>query len=1191
MAVTAEDFRVEVTDLIARIDALRTQMNATADLDEWDLLLGVLQISLAQLQSIKDGLQLEIDRVVTEIAQLGDVLVEIAPETDPEISDRIAVLSALLVTLQEIRDLEPTVTLLPPPEAPVAVPEPIPEVDVGFGLTDILDPAFWGDLFSDAAAAAFNTSGPIPSLINSAWAGLGDWSSVIWREVKNLPAEIDADTNTSLGSWWSFGLGETERLLHSVVGGAESVIADVLDPIGAFFTDERLLEVANLITSPLGNILSFGLTTFLDALEELARPYFAPIQPILDEMLDNAPPEVRRLLDVQNPDSSIFALVAAAVIGGLVSGTFGRVLAAWLAPVGWWANERFEPRLLGTDELVTLAFRQPDQADVWEAEKARLGISPERWQSLLEAQREVLEPRDLQQALFRGVIGEPEALRRLQALSLTQTDAQILMDTWPELPQVGDVVRFGVREVYRPEIVEAFQLDSDFPDLGEPDWLRIGLATEEFRKFWRAHWELPSITQAFEMFHRTTTDPIEGFSQEVELVDGTTVHRIISEDRLDELLRVSDVMPAWRDPLTRIAFTPFTRVDIRRFYRTGVMDLADVQRAYLDIGYSEENALVQAEFVQGLERERTFDELETILGGRAVDGTIEVEDALEELLAITVPDRVKEEAERRMKARVDRARAQDIVSAWRTALRFERVDELEFRAALADLGIPEATVSHLVRVEATRRGLDEFGSATGEIRASGRASPARRFREGMTDVGEFRGELEALGYAGEQLDRLEAVGTLDRETSLTLDTLSAYRAGLRTGRLTEADFRTRSADLGIRADFIELYVETDTLRRRLEDPTEEETEIRATGRGTALARFREGWTTEGEFTQEMAALGYTEGETQQYATVARLAFDLDWKSDILRQLGEQFTRGEIDGPDYVDRLTTLGMDPARAATHLARLQATLLPRIRVVPRVEPLPRYRTPAGKAQVRLAREEFRALLIDERELFSRLATLEMPEDLVQSTVELESFRRAQRVDLAEVAVPAAYLTDVGEIRMRTLREAFRGDLITADQLRANLGELEVPAEIADALVEFEVTRLVARRREVPVEPVPEYLTPAGRDLVRLGIEQFRTGVIDGAELANQLRGLAMPDELVRAKVELEEFRLVADVAIPEALVIPYWQTDEGRIRTLTVREAFRQDLIDSDQHLALLLEMEVPDNIARAMTDFEVARKGGT
>jgi len=64
----------------------------------------------------------------------------------------------------------------------------------------------------------------------------------------------------------------------------------------------------------------------------------------------------------------------------------------------------------------------------------------------------------------------------------------------------------------------------------------------------------------------------------------------INHDDLIMLLRALDVMPFWRDKLINIAYNPLTRVDIRRMYQEKVIKIDDVYRAYLDTGYSKENA-------------------------------------------------------------------------------------------------------------------------------------------------------------------------------------------------------------------------------------------------------------------------------------------------------------------------------------------------------------------------------------------------------------------------------------------------------------------------------------------------------------------------------------------------------------------------------------------------------------------------
>ncbi|GAI87697.1 unnamed protein product, partial [marine sediment metagenome] len=57
-----------------------------------------------------------------------------------------------------------------------------------------------------------------------------------------------------------------------------------------------------------------------------------------------------------------------------------------------------------------------------------------------------------------------------------------------------------------------------------------------------------------------------------------------------------DVMPAWRDKLTAISYSPYTRVDVRRMHKIGIIEDDDLLTAYMDLGYDEEKGSKMAEF-------------------------------------------------------------------------------------------------------------------------------------------------------------------------------------------------------------------------------------------------------------------------------------------------------------------------------------------------------------------------------------------------------------------------------------------------------------------------------------------------------------------------------------------------------------------------------------------------------------------
>jgi len=51
--------------------------------------------------------------------------------------------------------------------------------------------------------------------------------------------------------------------------------------------------------------------------------------------------------------------------------------------------------------------------------------------------------------------------------------------------------------------------------------------------------------------------------------------------------------------------------------------------------------------------------------------------------------------------------------------------------------------------------------------------------------------------------------------------------------------------------------------------------------------------------------------------------------------------------------------------------------------------------------------------------------------------------------------YLTDEGQLRVNTAKEAFRRGLTTAAELEAELVKLEMPPDLAEAYTQFEIIR----------------------------------------------------------------------------------------------------------------------------------------
>jgi hypothetical protein len=142
------------------------------------------------------------------------------------------------------------------------------------------------------------------------------------------------------------------------------------------------------------------------------------------------------------------------------------------------------------------------------------------------------------------------------------------------MPGPTDLVRMAVREAFSPEIYGKYGYHLDYP----PDFAKHmgSLGFDEFwsKAYWAAHWELPSVSLGFEMYHR----------------------EIMSKADMELLLRVSDYPVYWRDKMIQAAFNPYTRVDVRRMYKLKVLTREQVKKCYKELGYDEEHAENLTEF-------------------------------------------------------------------------------------------------------------------------------------------------------------------------------------------------------------------------------------------------------------------------------------------------------------------------------------------------------------------------------------------------------------------------------------------------------------------------------------------------------------------------------------------------------------------------------------------------------------------
>ena len=178
------------------------------------------------------------------------------------------------------------------------------------------------------------------------------------------------------------------------------------------------------------------------------------------------------------------------------------------------------------------------------------------------------------QLYWRGDYDRTTLQNTLYKQGYSRDDTASILTLTNRIPGPPDLISMAVREAFHPELIAKYHYMDNFPSEFATYMAKQGFSREWAERWWVAHWRLPSITAGFEMLHRGQ----------------------ISIGDLRDLLRTADIAPVWHDPLIEIAYKPYTRVDTRRMHAQGILDDADLVKAYMDQGYDIDHALNMAEF-------------------------------------------------------------------------------------------------------------------------------------------------------------------------------------------------------------------------------------------------------------------------------------------------------------------------------------------------------------------------------------------------------------------------------------------------------------------------------------------------------------------------------------------------------------------------------------------------------------------
>lgn len=457
------------------------------------------------------------------------------------------------------------------------------------------------------------------------------------------------------------------------------------------------------------------------------------------------------------------------------------------------------PQYLPTQpEIDALYLTDRIDSEVWECWTKANGNLPRPAKLVRDSKRTIPGVTDVVSLARRKVISFTSDLpKRLRELGVT--DPGHVAEFWKLsefVPPFTDVMRMMVRDSEDRQVVDKYDYDKGFEAkfAGKlAQWAEDqGISTDVARYLWRAHWDLPSNTALYEMFHRLRPDRPE--VREWDLAWGRENFDpqwrvanprppVVTLDDVRYAIEVNDMSPAWVDPLLAVSYRPITPTDARRMFEIGDANEDELYHRLRDSGYDDPSARRLVKYETALRSRRVANQTGTLSTRKVMtayrEGLLDEREA-DQLLTPHFPD-----ADVRRQT-ILRATTERLLETRRVQVRmlvkqyvYGEIDGLGLDTQLGGIGIlGQERLTVIQRANAARSGHLK------EVRVQYVLDMLQR---GIVTVDQAADRLDRLGYSAEDTARMIALaGAISTERQ-------AARA-IRASEKARAEARRQKSD-------------------------------------------------------------------------------------------------------------------------------------------------------------------------------------------------------------------------------------------------------------------------------------------------------------------------------------------------------------------------------------------------------------
>ncbi|RLE71624.1 MAG: hypothetical protein DRJ45_03305, partial [Thermoprotei archaeon] len=331
------------------------------------------------------------------------------------------------------------------------------------------------------------------------------------------------------------------------------------------------------------------------------------------------------------------------------------------------------------------------------------GYAKEKHSVIYDYYKPKLSPTALLEAEKRIENLDIDVNEELKAHGFNDKEISVLRELSYAYPSPTDFIRFAVRDVFTKDKETQEALSAEFPEDIVPYAEKAGMRKDVLEWYWKAHWELPSLTQVYEMLHRLNPDVLKVRGDAYKEMGLELGKLQTTKETVELYLKQADYDKRWRQRLLAISYSPLTRVDLRRIYELGLIDDNELLARLMEVGYTKKDAELMVEFYKTYRQEEVRLWTKTEIRNLLYYGLVNESEAVVLLKRIGYTEEDAKTLVELWKAKLAEKDMREIQKYVRDAYALGEITRVEAEERLRNIGLSEETINIVLDKEDARR--------------------------------------------------------------------------------------------------------------------------------------------------------------------------------------------------------------------------------------------------------------------------------------------------------------------------------------------------------------------------------------------------------------------------------------------------------------------------------------------------------